>query len=248
LANTIQQNLVPSEPQLIDLLNLLKKDVMLNLNCHHIGKITLFNLLTQTASATINYQKTFFQFNQITGTYDSVTADYPMLMECPVVCLGGGTAALTFPISAGDECLVLFNDRDIDNWYAGSSNSPNATARLHNFSDGIILVGIRSLANSLVSYDMTRAVLRNGVGGTTLVGVGDTLIKIANVTTSLNTLLQSMVSDIQSIVSALQTVPLIAVTGSPGGPSPINPVITGDLVSIASSLTTLGTEISGLLE
>lgn len=248
MANGITQNLVPSEPHLIDLLNLLKKDIFINLNCHHVGTVATFDPLMQTADVNINYQKTFFQFNQLTGTYVSITASYPLLMQCPVICLGGGGGALTFPIQSGDECLVLFNDRDMDTWFSsGTTTSPNSTARLHNFSDGIVLVGLRSTPNILLNYDTTRTVLRNKLG-TAGVGVGTSLIKIFNATTTLNTLLQSLVTDIQSIVTALNTVPLVAVTGAPGGPSPMNPAITALLSSASSSLSTLSTQISTLLE
>lgn len=245
---TLSQNLVPSEPHLRDLLELHKKDILLSFNAHHVGAIQTFNPLQQTASATINYKKTFFSTDPVTGVYGSSLVDYPVLLEAPVICLGGGDGALTFPIEEGDECLCLFNDRDIDNWFSGGAGGGNATARLHSFADGIILVGIRSLQNVLLNYDMERVCLRNGETGTTIVGVGETLIKIANATTTLNTLLQSVLTNMQSILTALQTVPLIAVTGSPGGPSPLNPIITADLVSVASSLNTLSTQIEGLLE
>lgn len=150
----ISQNLIPNEPELRDLLNLFKKEILLNLNCHHIGTIQTFDPTTQKATATINYKKTFFKPNPITGVYDPVLTDYPILIDCPVICLGGGLASLRFPIITGDECLVLFNDRDIDNWFAGGgSGGAVATPRLHSFSDGIILVGLRSLANVLPNYN-----------------------------------------------------------------------------------------------
>jgi len=147
------QNQIPNDPQLKDLLDLLKKDMFLNLNSHHLATIQSFDPLKQTATATINYKQTYFQKNLFSGVYEPVLVDYPVLLDCPVICLGGGLGSLTFPITTGDECLVMFNDRDIDNWFKGSSNSGVATPRLHSFSDGIIIVGVRSLANVLVDYD-----------------------------------------------------------------------------------------------
>ena len=102
-------NMVPSEPSLKDLLDLLKKDILLSLNAHHIGTIQSFNSAKQTATATINYPKTYYQLNSLSGLYNPVLVNYPLLVDCPLICLGGGTAALTFPIQSGDECLVLFN-------------------------------------------------------------------------------------------------------------------------------------------
>ncbi len=164
VASTIRQNQIPNEPQLKDLLDLFKKDLLINVNCHHVASIQTFNPVNQTATATVNYKKTVFEPSALEGGYVPVLKDYPVLLDCPVVCIGGGNGALTFPVSAGDECVVMFNDRDIDNWLQGSSASAVATPRLHSFSDGIILVGIRSLANVIPSYSSTHVELRTKDG------------------------------------------------------------------------------------
>lgn len=179
----IQQNLIPNEPMLADLLNLFKKDLLLGFNCHHIGTIQSFNSVKQTATATINYKKTYFKPNSVTGLYDPVLVDYPVLLDSPVVCLGGGGSSLTFPIASGDECLVLFNDRDIDNWFSGSSNGAVATPRLHSFSDGIIVVGLRSMANVIINYNGDAVELRTE-DGLTKVSLDDTTATIRRGTTT----------------------------------------------------------------
>jgi hypothetical protein len=235
-------NAVPSEPSLKDLLDLLKKDILLSLNAHHIGTIQSFNSAKQTATATINYPKTYYQLNSVTGLYNPVLVNYPLLVDCPVICLGGGTTALTFPIQTGDECLALFNDRAIDNWFSGGAGAALSNPRLHSFSDGLILVGLRSLGNVLTNYDSTRAVLRNG---TTLVGVGPSLVKIANQQTTLNTLLQNLISNVQSLVSATSAITVTcAAPGNPSSP----PVNAAAISAVANQLTTTANQIAGLLE
>lgn len=242
------QNLIPSEPHLIDLLNLHQKQIQLNLNAIHIGTIQSFNSATQTASVTINYKKTFFQFNDQTGVYETQLENYPVIGEAPVVMLRGGTSFLSFPISPGDECVVLFNDRDLDNWYAGGTGSPNNTGRLHSFADALVLIGVRSLPNVLPSYDNTRVIL-NGPG-TAQIGIGPALIKISNATFDLGSLLQNLCSALENLTTALTTnaATFIAVTGAPGSPSPLNPVIAAAIVSVQTSLTLVGTQLGELLE
>lgn len=154
-------NTIPNEPELKDLFNYFAKEIKLNFNCHHVGTITSFNSANQTAQATINYKKTFLQIDSV-GDTSVIPKNYPQLIDCPVICLGGGSGCLTFPIQAGDECLVLFNDRDFDNWFNGSSSAVPNTSRLHAFADAIILVGLRSLANVLVDYDANATALRFG--------------------------------------------------------------------------------------
>ncbi len=172
------QNQIPNEPHLRDLLSLLKKDIMLSLNCHALGTVQSFNSANQTATATVNYKKTYYRPNLVTGGNDPFLVDYPLLVDCPVIALGGGNGALTFPIASGDECLVLFNDRDIDNWFQGSASSANATSRLHSFADGMILVGVRSMANILVDYADDAIELRT-IDGLTKVSVADNAVTIS---------------------------------------------------------------------
>lgn len=247
--NTLSQMVTPSDPSLKDLLDLLKNNIMLTLACHHIGTVQSFDSSVQTAKVTINYKKTYFNKNAITNVYEPVLVDYPILIDCPVIVLGGGSTSLTFPIAQGDECLVLFNDRDMDNWFQGSSGAGVATTRTHSFSDGIILVGLRSKPNKLSGYDSARVVLQNG---TTLVGVGASKIKVANMTTSLNTLLQSLMTDLSNLATILST---LTTAMSAATPATVVAAIavpsataTTAITALSASLSTLATQIGGLLE
>lgn len=168
----VQQVQTPSEPSMKDLLDLYRKDIFLNFSCHHVAKIQTFNSAKQTATATINYKQTVFEPNA-TGVNVRKLVDYPILLDCPVLCLGGGNGALTFPIAPGDDCLALFNDRSIDTWFQGSTTSAPPSGRLHSLSDGIILVGLRSMADVLPSYNGTDVELRNKAGTTKIAIAGD---------------------------------------------------------------------------
>lgn len=224
---SIQQNLIPNEPELKDLLSLFRKDLLLGLNCHAIATVQSFNPVNQTASATVNYKKTQFQ-RDTEGTYVATTIDYPILLDCPVIFLGGSAGALTFPVTPGDECLVLFNDRDIDNWFKGSSGSAVATPRLHSFSDGVIIVGVRSTANSLQDFNSTEAELKYG---TTKIKVGAdkmTLTVQAGVTVEIDNLGKLKITNatgefIASLLDMLTT----AITNTILGPQPLvfNPAL-----------------------
>lgn len=254
--SSIQQNLVPNEPQLIDLLNLYRKNILLDFNCHHIGTIQSFDPEFQTVSVTINYKKTSFTFNPTTFSYEPVLSNYPIIAVAPAIILGGGTTAFTPPISAGDECLVLYNDRDLDNWFTSGAGSPNATARLHNFADALVIVGLRSQGNALTDYDTTRLMMRAGSTANSIASVAvnpsNSKVLITNTypanSTTLNTLLQQLITQVSNLVSAIGTTPLVAVTGSPGAPSPINPAITLLLNNVSTALSTLSTNMGDLLE
>lgn len=205
------------------LANTIKKDILLGLNCHTIATVREFNYASQTVTAQIVYNQTYFKKDQ-DGTYKKVFLPYPTLLDVPVIILGGGDARLTFPIRAGDQCLILFNDRDIDNWLAGSTTGEVASSRLHSISDGIALIGLN---NGVTNYDTARAVLRNG---TASVGVGTELIKIANDITTLKTVLDGLIDTLTTVLGS----------GTAGG----DPVV----FSAIASLNAYKAQIAELLE
>lgn len=239
----IQLNQVPNNPTLTDLLDLLKKEIFLDLSCHHVGTIQSFDPVKQMVVATVNYTKTFFRLDETTGLYNAIQENYPVVLDCPAIILGGGQASLTFPIAKGDECLLLFNDRDIDNWFSGAPVGPVASSRAHAFSDAFALVGIRSLAKVLKNYDTARVVLQLG---TTLVGVSASKVKIANGTTTLNTVLQNILTQVENVATACAAITVTAVSGGTGVSGP--PSNAATFTAASSQLSTLATQLGGLIE
>lgn len=108
------------------------------------------------------------RYRQQDGSFASI--QMPRLVDIPVLWQGGGGATWTFPIAAGDECLVIFGSRCIDNWYtqgfvapsgdtANPANDP-AELRMHSLSDGFALVGLRNQSRKFASFDNATARLR----------------------------------------------------------------------------------------
>lgn len=239
----LQQNLIPNDPTLSDLLNLLKKEIMLDLNCHHPATIQSFDAVAQTVTATINYTKTFFQLNSATRQYDPIQVNYPIIVDCPIIVMSGGDAHLTFPIAKGDECLMLFNDRDLENWLQSGQVGPVATSALHSFADAIALIGLNSSANLIQDYDAVRAVLRNG---NAKVGVGTDKILIANTDSTLNTLLQNILTQLENLATAAAAITVTGVQGGGGTSGP--PSNASTFTAVSSQLSSLATQLGGLLE
>lgn len=247
----LQQTRKKDDFALADLLRLHKKEILLELNCHAVGIVRAFNPIDQTATISIAYTKTYFEPNPLDKTgvlgYTAKNVNYPLLLQCPVVCLGGGLTAMTFPITPGDECLVIFNDRDISNWFGSGQIGPVNTLRLHSMSDGFVLVGIRSLLHSLVAYDSVRAGLTYRLG-TVLrkVAVGPAGVLIANELTTLNTILQSLLGNINTLIA--QTA-LISVTGvTPGGGVSGPPANAAAIAAVATAISANATQLATLLE
>ena len=170
--------------------------------------------------------------------------------------MGGGLSSLTFPVLPGDSCVLLFNDRDLDNWFLSGLNTPVNTTRTHHFSDAIALVGIRSLPNVIKTFDPVRAVLSNGAAE---VGVGPVLVKVANTAFTLNGLIQELITDIKTLASNVNalvtaTESLTVICATPGSPSsvPVNlaaiSAVAVSLTATTASLTATGLKFNGLIE
>lgn len=95
----------------------------------------------------------------------------PLITDCPVMFPGGGGFTLTFPIAAGDECLLVFASRCIDAWaQSGGTANQQADMRMHSLSDGFAFVGVRSRPRTLSpAANTTRAELRSDDGQTKIV-------------------------------------------------------------------------------
>lgn len=145
-------------PDLRATLDAFKAEVFYDLNCHQLGEITAFNPATQTASVQI-----MSNIETQTQTYR-----YPLLTDCPVFVLSGGGGCITMPIAVGDSCLVLFNDRYMDDWFATGIECTPSSNRTHSLSDGLVLVGFRNLSNSIAGYDSNELQIRNGPGRITI--------------------------------------------------------------------------------
>ncbi|HCM6641481.1 TPA: translation initiation factor IF-2 [Klebsiella pneumoniae] len=92
------------------------------------------------------------------------TQDYPLLVDVPVIFPRGGGCTLTFPVSAGDECLVIFADRCIDFWWQSGGIQEPVDGRMHDLSDAFCIVGPQSQAKKIGGISTTAAQLRTDDG------------------------------------------------------------------------------------
>lgn len=74
----------------------------------------------------------------------------PVLADVPVWFPGG----LTYNVSAGDECLVIFADSCIDAWWQSGDVASPMNARQHDLSDAFAIVGFRSRPNVIEGVNL----------------------------------------------------------------------------------------------
>jgi hypothetical protein len=149
MAVTLQnKTIIP--PTLADVLFNLKQDIFSTMNCVKIGKIIKFDGTKKTAQIQILFKRVLPD-----GTIQSL----PLLVDCPVLTPQGGGGALQFPIAAGDQCLVLFSDRRIDEWLQNGAEAAPGDGRMHDLSDGIAIVGLNALNSSLPAYPTNKVLM-----------------------------------------------------------------------------------------
>ena len=115
------------------------------------GIIVSFDPVTQTASVQPAVKRIFTERGAV---------NLPVCVDVPVAFPGGGDFFLTFPVKAGDECILLFSERAIDYWHANGGTQLPAEYRLHDLSDGIAQVGLNSQPKKLSALQMDGAELR----------------------------------------------------------------------------------------
>lgn len=100
-----------------------------------------YNADERTITAQPAIQRVFSDGEGLEGA-----TNLPPCVDVPVIFPMGGGYELTFPINAGDECLLMFSERCIDSWFGTGQPSEPADFRQHDLSDAIAYVGLRSLA------------------------------------------------------------------------------------------------------
>ena len=141
-------------PELKILFDQHKAEIFATLNCVQIGKIEKVTASEQTVEISLQIRRL---------AEDGTSEAYPVLVDCPYFVLQGGGAYIDMPIAAGDYCLVLFNDRDIDNWWSTANVADPASTRKHSFSDAIAIVGLNPKTAPL-AMDGTKTRIINSHG------------------------------------------------------------------------------------
>lgn len=242
-----------ADPTLNYLLGDVQRQTSLNINCVQIGTIEEYVASNNTAKVSINFKVKMKNGDEI---------PYPVLEDCPVFVISGGDSSLSMPITAGDTCLVLFNDKNMDDWYLTGEVRTPADNRIHSIADGIVLVGIRSLADLKVYPSVPTL-----DGGSKKIAIKNDEKDLKTLLASLNTTLKSTIDTIKDmntqINSLIDLIGAITVTGVTSGPAVSGPpsnasAITATKTNFTSyntaldarktDLTNLSTEMALLLD
>ena len=123
--------------ELIDTLMMTIDQALANLHTATIARVTKVDATTINCRPVIN--------RVVKG--ESIAL--PEFIEVPPLFMQGGGSYTAHPIAVGDYCLLIFTERCFDRWYAGQDYRRPLELRMHDYSDGIAIVGINPLAAAL---------------------------------------------------------------------------------------------------
>ncbi len=73
----------------------------------------------------------------------------PLFSKVPPVFMQGGGSYDSFPISVGDDCLVIVSESCLDKWYEGEYDvAPNEDRRF-DYSDAVAIVGLNQKTSAI---------------------------------------------------------------------------------------------------
>lgn len=119
------------------------------------GKVVSFSATTQTAKVQPCIKRLWI---------DDGWLALPECVDVPVYFPGGGGYVLTFPVAAGDSCLLVFAERAIDYWWEKGGVQEPSEVRMHDLSDAFAFVGFRPKPGAVSGFAAGRAELRNQAG------------------------------------------------------------------------------------
>jgi len=123
--------------QLVDILNSAIDFALTNLHTATIAKVTGVQAKTISVQPVTN------------RVVNGQSIRLPEFIEVPPVFMQGGGSYTAHPIAVGDYCLLIFTERCFDRWYDGLDFQNPAEFRMHDYSDGLAIVGVNPMAGAL---------------------------------------------------------------------------------------------------
>jgi hypothetical protein len=90
---------------------------------------------------------------------DDEELSLPVIPGVPVIFPSTADFQFTFPLAKGDDCLLIFAERDLANWIAKGTDSAPADTKKYDLSDAIAIPGLYSPAVDPKTYDDTNIII-----------------------------------------------------------------------------------------
>ena len=120
-------------------------DVMMEAIAHALSNVHTSSIARVTAVGA----KTISCRPVVNRVVDGVSIQLPEFVDVPVLFMQGGGSYTAYPVAVGDYALLIFTERCFDRWWGGQDYQSPPELRMHDYSDGIAIVGVNPLAGAL---------------------------------------------------------------------------------------------------
>lgn len=111
---------------------------------------------------------------------DGTNEPLPILNNVPVLFPFAGGASITFPVNAGDYCLLIFCERSLDNFLSTGQQSTPTDPRKFDLSDGVAIMGLLPFTENSPVASNNELLIAYGGSEIKITSNGDVTIKTAN--------------------------------------------------------------------
>lgn len=128
--------------QLIDTIDIAIQTALANLHTATIARVESVGAKTISVRPVIN------------RVVKGQVIQLPEFTEVPPVFMQGGSSYTAHPIAVGDYCLLVLTERCFDAWYEGQDFRQPAEFRMHDYSDGLAIVGVLPRGGAITIPDV----------------------------------------------------------------------------------------------
>lgn len=195
------------------------------------GIVKSFNPATQTAQVQPAMQRLFLGVGWV---------DLPPCVDVPVQFPRGGGFVLTFPVAAGDECLLVFGERAIDFWWDRGGVQESSEQRFHDLSDAFAIMGVSSRPKMLSGFASDAAELRTLDGSTVLRIEAGTVYAGGKIGAQKALMAEAYRTQQTALNAAFSAFVAALAAWTPAGPASTVPVT----AALNAAMTTLGSQLT----
>lgn len=162
-------------PRLEDLVGDGVRSALLETHTALPGRIESFDPATQRATVVPELRR---QARFDDG--EEIEVSIAPIPEVPVLFPRAGGVSITFPVAAGDKCLLVFAERDISAWLESGIEGLPPDARRHSYSDAVAILGLSPATGALDPAPSTSELVIRSDDGATSIEVGPAGISITS--------------------------------------------------------------------
>ena len=158
----------------------------------------------------------------------------PVLANVPVIFPRSGGASLTFPVTAGDTCLLVFIERSTDLWLSEGGQVTPDDPRKFDLSDAVAIMGLFPFVENSQADNNNDVLLTYAGSNIRIQKNGDIQIKTSN-KVAIGTATDELLDILDKLMTALKGPTVMGPTLG----AALNPVFTTQVTAIQAKLTNI---------